>query len=110
VRSEKCESSLNDELEQINSLGYVISIFYFWYKKTAMATLTLEIQDKKLDFFKDLIGNFSFVKVRKEEFDGDSDEEIIENIRQGVKEMRLVEQGKMKSTPFDKFLKELDEV
>jgi len=75
-----------------------------------MATLTLEIQDKKLDFFKDLIENFSFVKVRKEEFDGDSDEEIIENIRQGVSEMRLVEQGKMRSTPFDKFLKELDEV
>ena len=75
-----------------------------------MATLTLEVQDKKLKFFKDLIENFSFVKVRQEELDGDSDEEIRENIRQGVKEMRLVEQGKAKSTPFDQFLKELDEI
>ena len=75
-----------------------------------MATLTLEVQDKKLKFFKDLIKNFSFVKVQQEEVDGDTDEQIRENIRQGVKEMRLVEQGKMKSTPFDEFLKELDEV
>ena len=73
-----------------------------------MATLTLEIKDEKLKFFKDLIQNFLFVKVQ--ESDGDSDEQILENIRQGVKELRLVEEGKMKSTPFDKFLKELDEV
>jgi len=72
-----------------------------------MATLTLEVQDKKLKFFKDLIQNFSFVKVRDEELDGDSDDQIRENIRQGVKEMRLVEQGKAKSRPAREFLKEL---
>jgi hypothetical protein len=72
-----------------------------------MATLTLEIQDKKLDFFKDLIENFSFVKVCEEEFDEDSDEEIIENVRQGVKEMRLVEQGKLKSRSARELLEEL---
>lgn len=72
-----------------------------------MATLTLEIQDKKLKFFKDLIQNFSFVKVRNEELDGDSDEQIRENIRQGVKEMRLVEQGRAKSRPARQFLKDL---
>lgn len=75
-----------------------------------MAILTLEIQDKKLAFFKDLIQNFSFVKVKEEEIEEDSDEAVRENIRQGVKEMRLVERGEMKSTPFDLFLKELDEV
>ncbi|WP_149243647.1 hypothetical protein [Dyadobacter sp. 32] len=72
-----------------------------------MATLTLEIKDEKLKFFKDLIQNFSFVKVQETESDGDSDEQIIENIRQGVKEMRLVEQGKMRSRPAKEFLKEL---
>ena len=74
-----------------------------------MATLTLEIQDKKLKFFKEIIKNFSFVKIQDQEQDEDTDEQVIENIRQGVKEIRLVEQGKMKSTPFNEFLKELDE-
>ena len=72
-----------------------------------MATLTLEIQDKKLKFFKDIIKNFSFVKIQETESDEDTDEQVIENIRQGVKEMRLVEQGKMKSRPAREFLKEL---
>ncbi len=75
-----------------------------------MAILTLEIQEQKLKFFKDLIKNFSFVKLKEEEWDGDTDEEIRANIRQGIKEMKLVEEGKMKSTPFKEFLKELDEL
>lgn len=74
-----------------------------------MATLTLKIEDEKVDFFKELIENFSFVKVQSED-DGDSDEDIRENIRQGIKEMKLVERGELKSTPFCEFLKELDEV
>ena len=75
-----------------------------------MATLVLEIENKKLKFFKDLIQNFSFVKVQETELDEDSDEQVIANIRQGVKELRLVEQGKMQGTSFKDFLKELDEL
>ncbi|GHB84766.1 hypothetical protein [Persicitalea jodogahamensis] len=75
-----------------------------------MATLILEVQDKKLKFFKDLIRHFSFVTIRDSDPCEDTDEQVIENIRAGVKEMRLVEQGKMKSTPFKEFLKELDEL
>jgi hypothetical protein len=75
-----------------------------------MATLTLEIQDKKLKFFKDLIKNFSFVKIQETELDEDTDEEVRENIRQGVKELQLVLDGKKKATPFKEFLKELDEL
>ncbi|HEV7380192.1 MAG TPA: hypothetical protein VGN64_10385 [Dyadobacter sp.] len=74
-----------------------------------MATLTLQIEDEKVDFFKDLIENFSFVKVQLED-DEDSDEDIRENIRQGIKEMRLVEKGELKSTPIRELLKELDEI
>lgn len=73
-----------------------------------MATIILEVQEQKLKFFKDLIKNFSFVKVKEEEIDGDTDEEIRSNIRQGLKELQLVEEGKMKTTPFKDFLKELD--
>ena len=75
-----------------------------------MATLVLEIEDKKLRFFKDLIRHFSFVKIQQEDLDEDTDEQVRENIRQGVREMRLGEQGKKKSTPFSEFLKELDEL
>ena len=34
-------------------------------------------------------------------------EEIKENIKQGLKEVRLIEQGKMKATPLKDFLNEL---
>jgi len=72
-----------------------------------MATITVDVQDKKLKFFKELINQLSFVKIREDEPDEDTDEQVIANIRQGVKEMSLVEQGKMKSRPAREFLKEL---
>lgn len=75
-----------------------------------MATLILEIPNKKLKFIKAILSHFTYVNVQEPELDEDTDEEVIANIRQGVEEMRLVEQGKMKSTPFKEFLKELDEL
>lgn len=72
-----------------------------------MATLVLEIQDRKLKFFKDIIQHFSFVTIQEPDLDEDTDEQVRANIRQGVKEMRLIEQGKMKSRPAREFLKEL---
>lgn len=75
-----------------------------------MAKLTLEIDDNKLVFFKDLIQNFSFVKIKKAEYEGDTDEEIRENIRAGVKELKEVLEGRKKATPIKDFLKELDEL
>ena len=75
-----------------------------------MATLILEIQDKKLKFFKDLIQNFSFVRIQETDLDEDTDEQVRENIREGVRQLRLVEQGQLKSTPFNEFLAELDEL
>jgi len=72
-----------------------------------MAIVTLQINDKKLQFFKDLISNFSFVKIKETELDEDTDEEVIANIKQGIKEMRMIEDGKMESRPAREFLKEL---
>lgn len=72
-----------------------------------MATLTLEIEDRKLKFFKDLIQHFSFVKIQEAELDEDTDEEVRENIRAGVKELREVLEGKKKSRPAREFLKDL---
>lgn len=75
-----------------------------------MATLVLDVEDKKLKFFKDLIKHFSFVKIQETEPDEDTDEQVIENVREGVRELKLVLEGKKKSTPFNEFLKELDEL
>lgn len=72
-----------------------------------MATITLEIDDKKLKFFKDLIKHFSFVRVQETELDEDTDEQVITNTRRGVKEMRQVEKGQLKSRPAREFLTEL---
>jgi hypothetical protein len=72
-----------------------------------MATLLIEIEDKKLKFFKELLQNLPFVKVSEMLPDEDTDEQVISNIRQGVKEMRLVEQGKMKSRSAREFLQDL---
>ncbi len=72
-----------------------------------MATLTLEIENKKLKFFKDLIQNFSFVRVQEDDFQEDTDKQVIENIKSGLEEMKLIEQGVKKSRPAREFLNEL---
>ncbi len=72
-----------------------------------MAKLTLEIEDKKLKFFKDLIQHFSFVKIEEAGLEEDTDAQVRENIREGVKELKLVLEGKKKSRPAKEFLKEL---
>lgn len=72
-----------------------------------MAKLTLEIEDKQLQFFKDLIRHFSFVKIDEDELEEDTDEQVRENIREGVRELKLVLEGKKKSRAASEFLKEL---
>ena len=74
-----------------------------------MAVLTLEIDDKEVKFFKDLIYHLPFVKIRNEDetVDEDTDDAVIANIRQGLQELRAVEQGSMKSRPAREFLNEL---
>jgi hypothetical protein len=68
-----------------------------------MTQLTIQIQDSKVPFFMELIKNFDFVKVDSYP----TKEEIKDNIRQGLKELQLIEQGKMKATPLTDFLNEL---
>jgi len=79
-----------------------------------MATITLEVPDQEVPFFEGLVQRFSFpVKIWKTELDGDvaededTDEQVIANIKEGVRQMRLVEQGRMKSRAAREFLEEL---
>jgi hypothetical protein len=76
-----------------------------------MATITLEVKDSKLKFFKDLIQNFSFVKVKEEvqveEEGGDSDEYIRNHIKESLEELKDILDGKKESRSAREFLKEL---
>jgi len=75
----------------------------------------LKIQEDKLKFFRELIRNLDFVQEEKvedsdsgdEEYREPTKEEIKENIRQGLREVKLIEEGKMKSRPAKEFLDEL---
>ncbi|SDE22505.1 hypothetical protein SAMN04487996_10497 [Dyadobacter soli] len=71
-----------------------------------MATLTVEVEDHELNFLRDLLNKFPFVKVSEEAAE-DSDEEVHANIREGVKQLSLVEEGKLKTRSARDFLKEL---
>lgn len=71
-----------------------------------MATLTVEVEDSELNFLRDLLKKFPFVKV-SEEVQEDSDEEVRANIREGVRQMSLVEEGSLQTRSAREFLKEL---
>ena len=65
--------------------------------------LTLDVKENKVEFLLELLKNFSFVKVDKK----NSKNEILKSIEQGLKEVKLVEQGKLKSRSAKSFLNEL---
>ncbi|MBN2486946.1 MAG: hypothetical protein JXB34_13300 [Bacteroidales bacterium] len=72
-----------------------------------MTQIVLNIKDSKVGFFLELVRNFDFVKVEKEGYSEPTKDEIKESITQGLKEVQLIEQGKMKATPLKDFLNEL---
>ena len=71
-----------------------------------MKEVTLYIQAKKFKFFMDIVRNFDFVKVGNVD-NGDTKEAILDNIKTGMKEIKQIEQGKLKARPANEFLNEL---
>jgi len=73
-----------------------------------MAQVILNIKDNKLSFFFEFIKNFRFIKVEKTIItDEPSKEEVIENIKRGLKDLTYIEQGKSKSRSAKDLLNEL---
>lgn len=70
-----------------------------------MKQITLNIKEGKFKFFMELIKSLDFVQV--EENQGDSTEEILDNVKKGIEEVKLARQGKLKTTPARDFLNEL---
>ncbi|MEI8202448.1 MAG: hypothetical protein WCH34_05520 [Bacteroidota bacterium] len=71
-----------------------------------MKEVTLYIQDNKYKFFMDIVRNFDFVKIGAVD-KGDPKEEILANVRKGLEEVKLIEQGKLTARPAKEFLDEL---
>lgn len=68
-----------------------------------MRQIILNIPDNKYPFFLELIKNLGFVKVKEEA----SEEEVLRGIEQGLNEVKLIQEGKLKSRPAKDFLNEL---
>jgi len=68
----------------------------------------LSVATHKYDFLMELLRNFDFVKVTKEEeSDGDSREKIIANLKEAAKDLKLIKAGKLEGRPLKDFLNEL---
>jgi len=69
-----------------------------------MKQIILNIKEEKYDFFMELIDSLDFVEVDN---DGDSKEAIINNIKKGLEEVKLVKEGKLKTTSAKEFLRRI---
>jgi hypothetical protein len=66
--------------------------------------LLLEIQDNKASFFMELIKNFRFIKAKPISAE---DAVLLGEIQEAVKNMNLVNEGKLKARPAEELLNEL---
>ena len=72
--------------------------------------ILLNIKDSsKLAFFLEVIKNFDFVSVKKIITDDEinSNDDLLDDIKQAVKEINLVKQGKLNTRPAKDLLDEL---
>jgi hypothetical protein len=53
----------------------------------------------------ELLGNFNFVQI--EESEGDTREEIIDNLKEAAKSLKLIREGKLIGRPAEELLNEL---
>lgn len=71
-----------------------------------MRQVTIYTTDKDYKHFVKLAENLHYVK-KIETDEGPTKEEIIENLKAGFEEMKLIKEGKLKATPAKEFLNEL---
>lgn len=64
----------------------------------------IEIRDNKAAFVMELLNSLSFVKAQPI---SDEKAELIEEIREAVKNVKLVKQGKLIAKPLNELLREL---
>ncbi len=70
-----------------------------------MKKVVLNIENSKYNFFIELMRSLDFVHI--EEDSGDSQEEIVANLTQAFKDLKLYKEGKLKTTSAKELLNEL---
>jgi len=73
--------------------------------KSRQRQIVLNVPSRKYNFFMEVLENFDFVKI--EENDGDSREEIIDNLKEAAKDLKLLKAGKLETRPARELLNEL---
>jgi microcompartment protein CcmK/EutM len=71
-----------------------------------MRHVTVYTTDKEYNHFIELTKNLHYVK-KIETDEEPTKEEILDNIKAGLEEMKLIKKGKLKTTPLNDFLNEL---
>jgi len=69
--------------------------------------VVLNVLPRKYDFLMELLQNFDFVDVEHENTIGDTREEIMDNLKQAAKELKLVREGKLVGRSAYELLNEL---
>jgi len=69
--------------------------------------VVLTVSPRKYDFLLELLRNFDFVQVEQEKHEGDSREDIIANLEQAARDLKLIKEGKLEGRPARELLKEL---
>jgi hypothetical protein len=64
----------------------------------------VDIKENKADFIMELLGSFSYVKVKKLNA---KDEKFYSELKEAIKEVNLIESGKKKGRSAREFLNEL---
>ncbi|WP_158858037.1 hypothetical protein [Lunatibacter salilacus] len=70
-----------------------------------MKKITINIPDNKYSFFLELVKNLGLEKVKEEPVNANQD--ALKGLEQGFKEVKMIQDGKMKGTPLNEFLDEL---
>ena len=70
-----------------------------------MKQITLNIPDSQYAFFTELVEKLGLEKVREESVN--AEQQVLQGIAQGLREVKQIEEGKRKGIPLKDFLDEL---
>ncbi len=91
----------------VNHKGERISVVLSIKEYEALLAKLEELKSHKLYNSANTLNEPSVAYKQADEIDGDTDEEIRENIRAGFAELRLIKAGKVKTRPIEDLLNEL---
>jgi hypothetical protein len=74
-------------------------------RKIQQQKIVLNVATRKYNFLMELLENFHFVQIEKN--NDSSRKEIIANLKEAAKDLKLIKAGKLETRPLNDFLDEL---